>query len=235
MNRVTQAARLGENLARVRERIARAAQAAGRSAESVKLVAVTKYVSAEIARELVEAGCTRLGESRPQELWRKAAALADLAIEWHLVGHLQRNKVRRTLPVVEWIHSVDRQELLDQIESQERLAPVNVLVEINTSGEAAKHGLAPPEAERFLIAAAGYQRSCIRGLMTLAAREGGLATARRNFAALRDLRDRLRTVVPDNVRLDELSMGMSEDFEIAIQEGATMVRIGSGLFEGLAR
>jgi pyridoxal phosphate enzyme (YggS family) len=235
---------IADNLRRVRERIARAAEGAGRAAGEVTLVGVTKYVGPRETAELVAAGCRDLGESRPQELWQKYDALLEAGpapagepVRWHLVGHLQRNKIRRTLPLVHMIHSVDSERLLTSID--EELAEVEgsqpprlkVLLEVNTSGEAAKHGLAPDAVEPLIAKAASYPRVAICGLMTMAALEGGTAVAARNFAALRELRDRLRSTTPDGVDIDKLSMGMSGDFEIAIREGATMVRIGSLLWD----
>jgi hypothetical protein len=239
---------IADNLHRVQERIARAAESAGRRAEEVLLVGVTKYVDTRATAELIAAGCTDLGESRPQELWKKAELLpgefasagGDLAatrsIHWHLIGHLQRNKVARTLPLVTLIHSVDSERLLAEINSArqaagDNLPPVPVLLEVNTSGEPAKHGLAPNDVEGLLISASRYEYILVRGLMTMAALEGGAAIAARNFASLRELRNRLKRNAPNNVTLDELSMGMSDDFEIAIREGATIIRIGSLLWE----
>jgi PLP dependent protein len=226
------AARIAENVARIRGRIADAASRSGRPADAVTLVAVTKYVSPDTVRPLVDAGCRDLGESRPQQLWERAAQLADLPIRWHLIGHLQRNKVRRTLPLVAMIHSVDSPRLLAAID-EERLPPLPVLLEIHISSEDAKSGFAPDEIEPLLARAADYRNISIRGLMGMASLEGGLDVARREFAALRELRDRLRAKCPPGVTLDELSMGMSGDFEVAIEEGATFVRVGSALFEGL--
>jgi hypothetical protein len=221
------------NLADVRSRIAEAARRSGRAAEEVRLVAVTKTVGESEIRTLVEAGCTTLGESRPQQLWEKAAALADLPIRWHLVGHLQRNKVRRTLPLVEMIHSVDSRELVVALQrhAAELDTRVPVLLEVNVSGEPAKHGFAPDELHLMLPELVESRHVEIRGLMCMASLEGGLDVARRDFAALRGLRDRLRRDCPETIRLDELSMGMSGDFEVAIEEGATIVRVGSALFE----
>jgi pyridoxal phosphate enzyme (YggS family) len=227
------AARIAENVARVRGQIADAAARSGRAASQITLVAVTKYVSAETVRPLIAAGCVDLGESRPQQLWEKAAALGDLPLRWHLIGHLQRNKVHRTLPLVTMMHSVDSSRLLAAIE-EEQLGVLPVLLEVNISGESAKQGLAPEAIEPFLAQAAGCRHVAIRGLMGMAGLEGGLETARRDFAALRELRDRLRPRCPPGVTLDELSMGMSGDFEVAIEEGATIVRVGSALFEGIA-
>ena len=196
--------------------------------------------------------------------------MADLPVRWHFIGHLQRNKVRRTLPFTALIHSVDSPRLAEAIEESAAelslrgcekmgLAPnrddenlakndrrevpvpifsqplrVPVLLEVHTSGEAAKSGLEPDGIERELPKLAEFRHLEIRGLMCMAALEGGLDVARRNFADLRLIRDRLRANCPENIRLDELSMGMSGDYEVAIEEGATIVRIGSALFEGVA-
>jgi len=229
------AARIAENVAHIRGRIADAAARSGRAASDITLVAVTKYVSAAEVRALVAAGCRELGESRPQQLWEKAAELADLPIQWHLIGHLQRNKVRRTLPLVAMIHSVDSPRLLAAIDADagESPRPFPVLLEVNTSGETAKHGLQPGEVEPLLTELPRYRHVAVRGLMCMASLEGGPDAARRDFAALRQLRDRLRGRCPPGVALDELSMGMSGDFEIAIEEGATIVRVGSALFEAV--
>jgi uncharacterized pyridoxal phosphate-containing UPF0001 family protein len=251
------AARIAENLAAVRGRIADAAARSGRPADQIMLLAVTKYGSAEVVRWLVEAGCRDLGESRPQALWDKSAALADLPVHWHMVGHLQRNKVRRTLPLVAMIHSIDSRRLLETIEElkgsgvfisalprhsaqaipDQRLStpliPLPVLLEVNVSGEEAKGGFTPAEAERLVGEWPGYRHVSVCGLMCMAALEGGLDEARRDFAALRALRDRLRGLAPPQIVLDTLSMGMSGDFPVAIEEGATIVRVGSALFEGI--
>lgn len=228
-------ARIADNLARLRGRIAEAALRSGRQPQQVRLVGVTKYVTAQLARALVEAGCTVLGENRPQELWVKAAALSDLPVRWHLVGHLQRNKVRRTLPLVELIHSVDSLRLLEAIDraaaaSGRRAA---VLLEVNVSGEQSKHGLDPQAVEPLVAELQAFGHVEVKGLMCMAGLEGGRDRARREFAALRCLRDRLQARYAAGVHLDELSMGMSGDYEVAVEEGATLVRIGSALFEGV--
>lgn len=227
------AAQIAANLKRVREEIARAAEQSGRDESAITLVAVTKYVSSTEVRTLYDAGCRDFGESRPQELWRKAAELPKLDAHWHMIGHLQRNKARRTLLEITLLHSLDSIGLLDEIERQSA-PPVAALIEINVSGDASKHGVAPDEAESFLLTASRYRGVRIQGLMTMAAREGDPAGARANFSELRDLRDKLRRVAPPEVELDELSMGMSGDYAAAIEEGATIVRIGSALFEGMS-
>lgn len=242
---------LAGNLARIRQRIADAALASGRTADAVTLVAVTKYVESPLARALAEAGCLDLGESRPQELWRKAEALADLPVRWHLIGHLQRNKIARTLPLVSLLHSADSLRLIEAIDSEAAkvvgtfhvpqrttidVAPsaprrVALMLEVNVSGEAAKHGFAPDELAPLGSRLAALAHIEVRGLMCMASRDSDQDQARREFERLRTLRDRLRGDWPDRLLLDELSMGMSGDFEAAIAEGATLVRIGSSLFE----
>lgn len=226
---------IADNVARIRERMADAAIKAGRDPAGIKLVAVSKYVDAATAALLLDAGCTTLAESRPQELWAKAAAPELAAARWHLVGRLQRNKVRRTLPLVELIHSVDSERLLAEIEQQAaalQLTP-RLLLEVNCSGESDKQGFSADEARRIIPQLSSYPHLRVDGLMTMAALEGGVETAQANFAALRELRAKLASETPPSVNLAELSMGMSNDFEAAIAEGATIVRIGSTLFEGL--
>jgi len=230
--------RIRENVAAVRQRIADATARAGR-AYRPRLIGVTKYVKPSVARLLVENGVDELAESRPQELWRKADSLTDLHSQgnfyWHLIGHLQRNKVRRTLPLVACIQSADSLRLLEEI-SREAVAQnltADVFLEVNTSGDFFKHGLTPDEVEPMFPTIEKLPRLFVLGLMTMAALEGGLDVARRNFAALRQLSERLKPRCPPNVAMIDLSMGMSGDFEVAIEEGATMVRVGSALFEGI--
>jgi len=197
-------------------------------------VAVTKYVGLRETAALLAAGCQTLGESRPQQLWGKAAEPELATACWHLIGHLQRNKVRRTLPLVEMIHSVDSLRLLKTINdiSGELGKRQRVLLEVNCSGEKEKQGLAPDELLRLLPELPPLKQVEVCGLMTMAAREGGEAVAAKNFSALRQLRDEAMPACPPEVLLAELSMGMSHDFEVAIREGATLVRVGSLLFEG---
>jgi len=228
-------AHIADNVAAVRGRIADAARRAGRIAADVTLVAVSKYVGAVEVRALVAAGCTVLGESRPQDLWEKAALLGDLPIRWHLIGHLQRNKVRRTLPLVEMIHSADSPALIEAVDriAAELALKVPLLLEVNISGDETKHGFAPDAVESNFQTWSGYRHVAIRGLMGMSGLESGPDAARAEFAALRALRDRLRANCPEGIAMDELSMGMSQDYEIAVEEGATIVRVGSALFEGV--
>lgn len=228
-----QPATIAANLQRVRDQIADAAQRAGRQPDEIKLVGVTKYVDAAAARALFEAGCHDLGESRPQSLWEKAEALASLPIRWHLIGHLQRNKVKRTLPHVALMHSGDSLRLLEAVNAEAAMLGrnIDVLLEVNVSGDAAKHGFTASEVQTSIPQIAALANLKVRGLMTMAALEGGPERARQDFAALRELRDRLISECPPSIELRELSMGMSGDFAEAIHEGATLVRIGSALWE----
>jgi PLP dependent protein len=230
--------RCRRNVESVRERVADACHRAGRSPAEVTVIAVTKYAGPEIARLLHEAGCRDLAESRPQSLWTKAEALADLEPppQWHLVGHLQRNKIRRTLPLLSLLHSLDSLRLAEAIESEAAAAGLvcRALVEVNLAGDPGRTGATLADAEALVAAAAGMRHVEVVGLMGMASvPDGEASAARREFAKLRELRDRLRTAVPGGDKLRELSMGMSGDFAEAILEGATLVRIGSAFFEGL--
>lgn len=224
---------LAERLAQVEDRVAAACRRAGRPRSAVTLVAVTKSTTPEIAGQLGNLGVHDLGESRPQELWRKAALLPDA--NWHLIGHLQRNKIDRTLPLVHLIHSVDSLRLLQALESeaarQRRI--VETLLEVNASHEVSKQGLRPEDVPGLAPAIKNLKYIRLRGLMTMAAVEDDPEKCRPTFAALRLLRDSLAREVGAPHALDQLSMGMSSDFEIAIEEGATLIRLGSVLFEGL--
>jgi pyridoxal phosphate enzyme (YggS family) len=224
--------RIVENLAGIEDHLGTACRRAGRARSEVTLIAVTKTVSTDIAALLPNLGVHDLGESRPQELWRKAAAMPS-AIRWHLIGHLQRNKIERTLPVVERIHSVDSLRLLDALEEAcgraSRTLPA--LLEVNASGEASKHGFAADEVPRLTARLAELQHVRVEGLMTMAAYEEDAERTRPTFAALRNLRDRLAEGL--GRALPHLSMGMSNDFAIAVEEGATLVRLGTVLFKGI--
>jgi pyridoxal phosphate enzyme (YggS family) len=231
-------ATIADNLRHVQDRVARAAEGCGRRANEITIVGVTKYAGVQAARELYFAGCKDLGESRPQELAAKAAALADLPIAWHMIGHLQRNKVRLTPPHIAWIHSVDSMRLVESLNDAYITSPkpvVPILLEVRISPDESKHGFTPEELPAILNQMRRFERVSVQGLMTMASRAGGPAVAGREFAQLRDLRDRCAASAPESVSLDQLSMGMSGDFEEAIREGATFVRIGSALFEGVAR
>jgi pyridoxal phosphate enzyme (YggS family) len=230
--------RLRETLAQrlnvVDKRIQAACRRAGRPRSEVTLVAVTKTVSAEIAALLPSLGVLDLGESRPQELWRKAAAMPP-SVRCHQVGHLQRNKIEATLPFVHLIHSVDSVRLLLALEQEaaRQNRPTEVLLEVNVSGETNKHGFAPEEVPGLSMPVAELKSIRVTGLMTMAALDEDPERCRPTFANLRHLRDQCRAQWPPPHDLSRLSMGMTNDFEVAIEEGATHVRLGTVLFEGL--
>jgi pyridoxal phosphate enzyme (YggS family) len=222
---------LGQRIDLVRSRIDAACRRSGRDASAVTIVGVTKTVSADIARIAFELGLQDLGESKPQELWKKAEAIREA--RWHLIGHLQRNKIDRTIPVAALVHSVDSIRLLTALDSvgRKRDSPVPILLEMNCSREDNKGGFLSeelPELGEKLSASPGVT---VQGLMTMAAHFDNPEQCRPAFAELRELRDRLRTATGSP--LPHLSMGMSNDFEIAVEEGASLVRIGTTLFEGL--
>ncbi len=225
---------LARRIDSVRERIRAACTRAGRSPNEVTLVAVSKNAPDAATRLLPELGVLHLGENRPQELWRKAVLLPS-AVHWHLVGHLQRNKIDRTLPLVELIHSADRLQLLTALEeaAAPRDRPADVLLEVNTSGEPTKQGFAPEGLLGLAEHLSALRHVRVRGLMTLAALEDDPERCRPSFALLRELNDRFGALLSDRHRLDHLSMGMTNDFEVAVEEGSTFVRIGTALFEGL--
>ena len=227
--------KLKANLAAVRQRIDEASRKSGRDATAIRLIAVTKYVDHQITRALIEAGCQDIGENRPQMLWDKADKLADVDVNWHMIGHLQRNKVKRTVACSHLIHSVDSKRLLTAINDtgRETNTMVNVLLEVNVSMEPAKKGFHSDELPEALAFVSTLEFISVNGLMCMAGLGGDADEARREFSSLRELKEKSQASSPDNVDLAELSMGMSRDFEMAIEEGATMVRVGSVLFEGI--
>lgn len=222
---------LSRNLTAVHTRIELACRRAGREPESAKLVAVTKYAPMAAVQGLVQLGHRVLGESRPQQLLERSREIS--AIEWHLIGHLQRNKVRAILPQVALIHSVDSIRLLERLQeiAQSMGIRPRVLLEVNVSGEPTKDGFSPPALKAVWEDIVEFTDVDVCGLMTMAPFDENPEHARPYFRHLRQLRDDLQGVTPA-CKLGELSMGMSGDFEVAIEEGATLVRIGSLLFEG---
>lgn len=227
---------LAANVARVQARIAAAARRGGRRPEDVTLVAVTKGVDAPQILEAVAAGVQDLGENRVQEAVPKIQALRPLLgrpgalrVRWHLVGHLQRNKVREAVALFTVIHSLDGARLAADV-SRRAAAPVDVLLQVNVAGEAQKFGVSPQQAPAVLREIAGLPALHVVGLMTIAPLSGDPEETRPVFGRLRGLRDDLEALGIAGVTLPHLSMGMSGDFEIAVEEGATMVRIGRAIF-----
>jgi pyridoxal phosphate enzyme (YggS family) len=227
--------RIRYNIDAVKQRIIDAARRVGRPADSVQLIAVTKKSPPEWIRPLFDCGVHECGENYPQELWRKQEQLGDLqgSIHWHLIGHLQTNKAKKTLPMVRMIHSVDSLKLLRALDDAAPALnnPPSVCLQVNTSDEPSKHGWTTEEILHDASAIATCRAIPIVGLMTIAAWGTTAQSARGSFVRLRELRDLLRQKT--DLPLVELSMGMSNDFETAIEEGATLVRVGSALFEGL--
>jgi pyridoxal phosphate enzyme (YggS family) len=222
-----------ENWDGVCEEVADAAKESGRSAEDVTIIGVTKYVDTDWTASLVMAGCHHLGENRPQVLWGKAESPGfPTKAKWHMIGHLQTNKVRRLLRYQPLIHSVDSERLLDFIaqESVAKNQQTRLLLEVNISGDESKTGMQPQMIEAMIRREIppGIE---IMGLMAMAGLDGDLDNAQRQFHEVRELRDRLSS--ESGLELKELSMGMSADYQQAIAAGATMVRIGSRLFDGL--
>lgn len=218
-----------DNLERVREQIAQAAAKAGRDVKDVELVAIAKTHPAEKVREAVGAGQTLFGESRVQEARAKIPELSS-NIRWHFVGHLQKNKVRQALPLFEMIHSVDSPALaqdINRIAEEEGLYP-RVLLEVNVAGEGSKFGFAPDDLREQMEALLALPRLSIEGLMCIPPLAVESGDARKFFVQVRELRDSLEKEF--NMKLPQLSMGMTQDFPIGIQEGATLVRVGTAIF-----
>lgn len=219
-------------IAAVRRAIEEAARQAGRDPRGVTLVAVTKTVAPEAVRRAVEAGVLDLGENRVQE-WLAKREAVGAGVRWHLIGHLQTNKVKHVLRGVHLLHSLDRWELAAAI--SRRMPPgesLPVLVQVNVSGETSKQGLAPAEVPGFLRRVAALPGVRVQGLMTMAPQVADPEEARPVFRRLRELAGELAGLGIPGVEMRELSMGMSGDFRVAVQEGATLVRIGSRIFGG---
>ena len=226
---------IAANIHDVRERIAAAARRAGRNPEEVALMAVTKTFPPELIRQAYEAGQRVFGENRVQEFAGKFDALCDLSgAEWHMIGHLQSNKARKAAEIFAAVDSVDSLALTEKLNAAAETAGkrMAVLVEVNIGGEAAKCGLAPdsPELERLLASAANLAALEFRGLMTVPPFTEDPQQARPYFRRLRQLRDQIAARRLPRIRMDVLSMGMSHDFEVAIEEGSTCVRLGTAIF-----
>jgi pyridoxal phosphate enzyme (YggS family) len=222
---------IGKNLESVRQAIAGAAVRAGRDPSSVRLVAVSKTHPAAAVSEAVEAGQTCFGESRVQEALPKISLLPG-GLEWHFIGHLQTNKIRKALPAFTLFHGVDSPDVarqMDRIAGELGLSP-EILLEVNVSGEETKFGFQPEALRREIEGLLALPRVRIGGLMTMAPYSEDSGVARRVFAALRELRDELAAAT--GAPLATLSMGMSGDFEAAVEEGSTLVRVGSSIFGG---
>jgi pyridoxal phosphate enzyme (YggS family) len=219
------------NVEQVRRRVEAAALRAGRDPSAVTIIAVTKTRTVEEMEAVLAAGITHLGENRVQEMKEKWPAIGGRAT-WHLIGTLQTNKVKPALEMADLIHSLDRDSLAEELakQAERRGAPCQVLVQVNVSGEATKHGIAPEELPAFLrrVSARGWLH--VQGLMTMAPLTDDPELARPFFRRLRELAEEVRQLGLPHVEMRHLSMGMSGDYEVAVEEGATMVRIGTALF-----
>jgi PLP dependent protein len=222
---------IGANVARVRARIAEAALRSGRRPESVVLVGVTKTVGVDRVRDLVACGVRECGENRVQEARAKVSEMPE--VTWHLIGSLQRNKVKEALRLFQVIHSIDSVGLAEELSrrSTERggARPVDVLIQVNISLESQKHGAPLEDAEPLVARVLRLPGVRVRGFMGMAPLVSNPEEARPYFRRLRELRDRVRDALP-GAEAGDLSMGMTDDFEVAIEEGATMVRVGRALF-----
>jgi len=230
---------LEKNLAIVRQQMADACRKSGRSTEEVRLIAVTKTVGPQTCNDLISLGCRELAENRPQVLWEKSAVV-DPCVLWHFIGHLQRNKSARTLPLLNTFHALDSLRLAEQLAkdatettTDKSVGKLRVLLELNITQDQTKTGLSPNDAQELLrryIETPSLQDGLdLCGLMGMSSLGGDDAQTHREFETLRTLRDRWQSEY--GIGLRELSMGMSDDFQIAIEEGSTMVRIGSLLYQ----
>ncbi|HEY5626352.1 MAG TPA: YggS family pyridoxal phosphate-dependent enzyme [Nitrospira sp.] len=223
---------IGDRLIAIREQISRAEQASGRAPGTVRLVGATKTVSPERIREALAAGLTIAGENRLQEALPKIDALQGEPISWHFIGQLQRRKVRSVIGVFDMIHSVDSLGLAEEINRRAEGAGLRqaILLEVNLAGEKTKAGFHPDELERMLPELGTYAHIDVRGLMGIPPQVHLPEEARSYFRALRELARRLLQQAIPGIAMEELSMGMSNDFQVAIEEGATLVRIGTAIF-----
>jgi len=224
---------IAENIARVKERIAESALRAGRKPEEITLVAVSKRVDLSRIKEAIEAGVTTFGENYVQEASEKISQIGE-DVNWHMVGHLQTNKVKYVVPLFSVIHSVDSLRLAEEISKRALTLEktIEVLIQVNISEEDTKSGITSDQLLRLLEAVAPLGGISVRGLMTMPPFFPDQELSRPFYQKLRQFRDRLLPVLPDSISLSHLSMGMSGDFEVAIEEGATMVRVGTAVFGG---
>lgn len=223
---------IARNVAAVKARIAAACESAGRDRDEVRLLPVSKTVEERRIRLAYETGLRSFGENKVQEAREKAEALADLGIAWSVIGHLQTNKAKYVARFASEFQALDRLKAAEALDRRLQIEgrSLDVFVQVNSSGEASKYGLAPEDVPAFVRELPAFSALKVRGLMTLAIFSAEADRVRRCFALMRDLRDRLRQDAPDGLSFDQLSMGMSGDYEIAIEEGASVVRVGQAIF-----
>ncbi|MED3691521.1 YggS family pyridoxal phosphate-dependent enzyme [Peribacillus butanolivorans] len=216
-----------DNLKNIEEKINKACEISGRNRDEIKLIAVTKYVSIERAKEALEAGIFDLGENRDEGLLNKYEVLKDEP-NWHYIGSMQTRKVKNVIDKISYIHSLDRISLAEEIQKRAN-EPINCLVQVNVSGEESKHGIDPEEALDFINGLSTLDKVNVAGLMTMAPLTDDEQLLRRCFRKLKGLQVEIQKTGLRHAPCTELSMGMSNDFTIAIEEGATMIRIGTAL------
>ena len=219
------------NIAAIKQRINAAASRCERDPASIQLMAVSKTVEPARIREALEAGITLFGENYVQEAREKIPAIGQ-AVSWHMIGHLQTNKVKYVVNLFNWIHSVDRLELAQELDKRARQnnRKLNVLIEVNVSGETSKSGAEPSRVLELARQISTLPHLQVRGLMTMPPYSDHPETSRPYFRSLSKLRDEIKATAISNIRLDDLSMGMTDDFEVAIEEGATIIRVGRAIF-----
>jgi hypothetical protein len=222
---------IAANINMIKQRIAAAAVKCGRDPDSIKLLAVTKTVPTEYIIKAIDAGITMLGENYVQEAKEKITVLGQRA-QWHMIGHLQTNKAKYAVNLFDYIHSVDRLELAQELDKRAGLIgrKINILIEVNVSGEKTKNGIPATTAIDLIKVTSKLENLSVRGLMTMAPYSNDPENARPYFCASRNLRDNISRQQISGIQMEELSMGMTDDFEVAIEEGATIVRIGRAIF-----
>lgn len=220
-----------QNIDEINAKITKAAQHFGRKREDILLLAVTKTINASTIKQAVDYGLTELGENKVQEILDKYEVIGS-DVKWHLIGHLQTNKVKYIIDKVELIHSVDSLKLAQEIDkrAQQQGKCMNILIEINIAGEESKFGIKPKEAENFIAEISQMKNICVKGLMSVAPFVENSEENRNYFSQMRQLLVDINAKKMNNVNMDVLSMGMTGDYEVAIEEGATIVRIGTGIF-----
>ena len=221
---------IGANIRLIRQRMEAACARSGRDPQSVQLMAVSKTVEPQRIRQALDAGITLLGENYVQEAREKIPAIGHEA-EWHMIGHLQTNKVKYVVSLFDWIHSVDRLELANELDKRagQNNRKLNILIEVNVSGEESKNGIEASLAADLVRQVSVLPHLIVRGLMTMPPYSDDPEQSRPYFKSLRALRDEISAAVP-GVQMDQLSMGMTDDFEVAIEEGATIIRVGRAIF-----
>ncbi len=222
---------IAANISTIKQRIAAAAARSNRDPASVRLLAVTKTVPPHIIEQAVNAGLTAFGENYVQEAREKIAVIGQ-RVQWHMIGHLQTNKAKYVVNLFDYIHSVDRLELAEEINKRAPLTgrKINILIEINISGEKTKSGITAIQSIDLIKEVSGLENISVKGLMTMAPYSDHPENSRPYFSELKNLRDKITSEGITGIQMEELSMGMTDDFEIAIEEGATIVRIGRAIF-----